>query len=153
MGNNGEEYQSTRMPPSVVSSAQNKITSRDEQPIFMVSQRSQFVEAYPNPTIDLDNGIAKAKVDIHTVYNELSQLASPEAAKSVVAWIQRFAKDIERAKTEGMHLGSSNLQFAIGSSFYDRPGHVMDPKRFNLQTEIELKLAAKLVEGMVELTS
>lgn len=99
--------------------------------------------------VTIDNGAVKAEVNVGGFLSDYSEILPPEVLVKMSTAVLNFQREVQAEKAKGVHLGSTNLDSAVGSIFYEPDGK-MDPKKYGLQTETELKLAAKAMSRYVK---
>jgi hypothetical protein len=94
--------------------------------------------------LSINNGVDKVKFNAADAKTELERLTSPQVARKMIARVASFERQVSEGSKNGVHVGSSNLVYAIEAEFYGADG-VVDPELYGLQTATELKLAAALL--------
>ena len=94
----------------------------------------------------IDNGEDRILLDKARISRELTYLGvSSESITLMMGAVDTYANEVKEELQHGVHVGSTDLGSGINSIFYEQGGEV-DPAKYGFATEIELKLAAKLVE-------
>ena len=94
----------------------------------------------------IDNGADKILLEKSKVSNELSHAGVTEdTINRMLEVIEQFVEEVSREKSKGVHLGSTELDSAVGAEFWN-----MKPGDLGFKTDLELKLAARLIAKLVE---
>jgi|SRR3989344_2172355 len=94
----------------------------------------------------IDNGADKILLEKSKVSNELSHAGVTEdTINRMLEVIEQFAEEVSREKSKGVHLGSTELDSAVDAEFWN-----MKPGDLGFKTDLELKLAARLIAKLVE---
>jgi len=94
----------------------------------------------------IDNGADKILLEKSKVSNELSHAGVTEdTINRMLEVIEQFVEEVSREKSKGVHLGSTELDSAVGAEFWN-----MKPEDLGFKTDLELKLAARLIAKLVE---
>jgi len=120
----------------------------------MVDDNKDFeIEVMPDRfegVLSLDNGSAKAEIALGDAHWTLTRLVGEDTANKLLWEVTKFKKEVDKMRLEGVALGSTDLQPAVDSLYYDSGGNMKDPKTFGLDTERELRLAAHVVSSFVK---
>lgn len=112
-------------------------------PIY--SDREPLV-IYPKTDLEIDNGADKIKVQRSLIADDLENIGlSQSSILKLLSAVNEFANEVKTEAQRGVHLGSNSLEAAIHSIYYSEGKN--DPAAYGLQTDAELKAAAKVIES------
>ena len=90
---------------------------------------------YDEPSIIIDNGEDCIEINFNEARMDLMNIVDKEVINKAIGVIINFEKDVRSELKKGMHLGSSKLNNAISSLFWD-----IKPEDIGLNTETEVRL-------------
>jgi hypothetical protein len=96
--------------------------------------------------LNIDNGEDSIQIDLDTLRSDLSHAGiSQVVITNVVEKMRAYAEEVAKEKTNGVHLGSSELNFALESELWPKQSGDAFVSEIGLQTETEQKLVATLI--------
>ena len=102
---------------------------------------SQFEEAndleiiFDDPSTIIDNGKDRIEIDFNKIRMELMNIVDKEIINKAISIIMEFKIEVNNELKKGMHCGSTELNDAILSLFWE-----IKPEDIGLETEIEVRL-------------
>jgi hypothetical protein len=102
--------------------------------------------------VEIDNGEVKGRFLLGDAHYRMERLVGKDAANKLCWEVTKFQEDVVEERSKGTALGSTDLRAAIENVYYDpdRESRVMDPEELGLTTDIEVKLAARLMGTFFE---
>ena len=70
----------------------------------------------------IDNGSVKAEVNLRGFRSDYSEILSPNVINRMCMAVSAFQREVEVERVKGIHLGSTDLNAAVGSIFYEPEG-------------------------------
>jgi hypothetical protein len=111
----------------------------------MTNPEHKGVYMYPKTLLVIDNGVDRISIDRGALAGEFEQCGlSQESIMKLLSEVNSYAEEVKRGMQKNMHIGSTSLEMGVNSIFYGQDKN--DPATFGLQTQTELRLAAKLIE-------